>query len=434
MKTLKTLMLAGTALAPLGAQAGEIDYWMWDGRQAPVYQQCADAFEAQNPDITVSISQVDWASYWTTLLTGFISGDAPDVFVNHLSRYPDFLANEIIVDLQPLIEADSYDMTGFLPGLAESWAKDGGLYGMPKDWDTVAIVYNKEMVEDAGLTADDLANLTWNPEDGGSYEDVIAGLTVDASGVRGDEEGFNPDRVATYGLLYEPVANSPFGQSEWSYLSASTGFKAVDGPWTETYHMDDPRLAASLDWLQNLAYEKGYAPRQAMTGKLGGSTLLVSGKGAMNVHGSWMINWYRDNAPFEVGFAPVPAGPEGRRSVFNGLSDSIWAGSRNQEEAWEWVKFLGSPDCQGIVGESAVVFPARASAVELAVATHEANGVNAKAFTALADPETTFPFPITDHAAEIAQIMSTTLDRIMLNQGEPTDLLKSANEEINELF
>ena len=44
--------------------------------------------------------------------------------------------------------------------------------------------------------------------------------------------------------------------------------------------------------------------------------------------------------------------------MYNGLADSIWAGSKNQAAAWKWVEFLGSPDCQNIVGEKAVVFPA----------------------------------------------------------------------------
>ncbi|MFQ8433692.1 ABC transporter substrate-binding protein [Amaricoccus sp. W119] len=434
MKKLIALILAGTALTAPPAVAGEVEYWMWDGRQVPVYQQCADLFEARNPEIRIDISQFDWGSYWTTLLTGFISGDAPDVFVDHLSRFPDFIENDILVDLAPLIERDGYDMAGFMPGLAENWSRDGARYGMPKDWDTVAIVYNKEMVAEAGLTEADMRELTWNPRDGGSYEKVIARLTLDKNGVRGDEEGFNPDRIASFGLLYEPVANSPFGQSEWSYLSASTGFSFIDGPWARDYHVDDPRLAETLNWLQDLAYGPGYAPKRTMTGKLGASTLFVSRMGAMNVHGSWMINWYRDNAPFEVGFAPVPAGPEGRRSMFNGLADSIWSGSDNQAEAWEWVKFLGSEECQTIVGKSAIVFPARSNAVPEAIATHEANGVDVSAFTDLATPETTFAFPITENPAQITKIMSNTLELIMLNEGEPADLLKDASDEIDALF
>ena len=61
----------------------------------------------------------------------------------------------------------------------------------------------------------------------------------------------------------------------------------------------------------------------------------------------------------ETGVAPLPAGPSGKRaSMYNGLADSIWAGSKNRPAAVKWVEFLGSPACQDIVGEKGVVFPA----------------------------------------------------------------------------
>jgi multiple sugar transport system substrate-binding protein len=426
------LLLSGAVLAPAAAAAQEIEYWMWDPRQMPVYQQCADAFEAENPGITVKIVQDGWDNYWTTLTTGFISGDAPDVFVNHVSRFPEYLSSGVMVDLTPLIAANGYDMSGFIPGLAESWNRNGSQYGMPKDWDTVALVYNKEMLDEAGLTPADLDDLTWNPQDGGTFEDVLARLTVDAAGRRGDEADFNPDTVDTFGLVLNPI--SSFGQTEWSYLAASTGFEFIDAPWGTAYHLDDPRLADTLTWMRDLGYEKGLMPTAELSGRLGGETLLIARKGAMTVHGSWMIAWLAENTPFEVGFAPIPIGPEGRRSMFNGLADSIWSGSPDQEAAWAWVKFLGSAECQQIVGESGVVFPGRPEAVDAALATYESRGLDVTAFTDVANPETTFPMPLTDRGNEVAQIVKGALERIMLNQGDPAEILKSANEEVNTLF
>ena len=46
-----------------------INYWLWDDRQAPLYQQCADDFHAANPNITVKITQTAWGQYWDTLTT-----------------------------------------------------------------------------------------------------------------------------------------------------------------------------------------------------------------------------------------------------------------------------------------------------------------------------------------------------------------------------
>ena len=94
---------------------------------------------------------------------------------------------------------------GYQPGLADLWSrKDGKQYGLPKDFDTVAIFYNTKMLEDAGVTPAQLQNLTWNPQDGGTYEKVIARLTVDKKGVRGDEPGLRQAKnVAVYGLGVE---------------------------------------------------------------------------------------------------------------------------------------------------------------------------------------------------------------------------------------
>ena len=56
------------------------------------------------------------------------------------------------------------------------------------------------MAADAGLTARADGHLTWNPQDGGTYEKAIAHLTVDKNGKRGDEAGFDKNNVAVYGL------------------------------------------------------------------------------------------------------------------------------------------------------------------------------------------------------------------------------------------
>ena len=64
---------------------GEINYWLWDANQLPAYQQCADDFTKANPDITVKVTQRGWDDYSATLTNGFVAGNAPDIFTNHLT-------------------------------------------------------------------------------------------------------------------------------------------------------------------------------------------------------------------------------------------------------------------------------------------------------------------------------------------------------------
>jgi multiple sugar transport system substrate-binding protein len=107
----------------------------------------------------------------------------------------------VLLPLNDFIERDGFDTDQYFPGLAELWVTpDGSRYGLPKDWDTVVVVYNRQMLRDAGITEDQLRNATWNANDGGTFEDIAARLSVDADGVRGDEPGFDPNRVRVFGL------------------------------------------------------------------------------------------------------------------------------------------------------------------------------------------------------------------------------------------
>ncbi|GAB3753627.1 sugar ABC transporter substrate-binding protein [Zhihengliuella somnathii] len=410
-----------------------LDYWLWDANQLPAYEQCAADF-TESTGIDVNINQMGWDDYWSSLTNGFVAGTAPDVFTNHLSRYPEFVANSQLLSLDDVEATASVDTSIYNEGLAELWvAQDGKRYGLPKDWDTVAIFYNEQMIADAGYSAEDLENLTWNPEDGGTYEDLIARLSVDQNGVRGDEDGFDPNNVAVYGLGL-PGAGEGHGQTEWSYFTATTGWTHTDeNPWGTHYNYDDPDFQQSMDWYASLV-DKGYMPPLETTVGASMPDTFAAGKSAINVNGSWMIGQYTGYEGVDVSIAPTPVGPTGERaSMFNGLADSIYAGTDQPEEAAQLVAYLGSADCQSVVAEAAVVFPAVSSAMDQATEAFADNGVDVSAFTTHVEDGTTFMFPITDHAAQIDGIMAPAMDAVVSGKA-PASSLTEANEKVNALF
>lgn len=423
-----------TMLMAVGVQAQDavtIEYVLWDTNQLPHYQTCADNFMAENEGIIIDIEQLGWDDYWTAIVTGFISGDAPDVFTNHLAKYPEFVALGQLVDIQPFVERDGLATDIYYEGLAELWTRDGARFGLPKDWDTVAVVYNVAALEAAGIDPAIMDEWTWNPEDGGDFEQVVAQLSVDANGNNGLSEDFDPENVVQYGFTSSGMGGA-YGQTEWSMFAASTGFEFNNGVWGDEYYYDDPRLAATIQWLADLWLEDGYSPTLDEQTGLGRVALFQSGQVAMVIDGSWMIGTYL-GSEFEVGFGRLPIGPEGNTSMFNGLADSIWVGSENQEEAWEWVKYMASIDCQAVIGESGVVFPAIPAAADMSLQTRADAGIDVSAFTEQA-AEQTFLFPITDWGGEIATIMTEAMDSIGLGQVDAATALAEANAEVNDLF
>ena len=428
-------LTTGTLLATSAAFAQtQIKYVLWDANQLPAYQQCAAAFGEQNPDIQVSIEQLGWDDYWTNLTTGFVSGTAPDVFTNHLAKYPEFVTNDQLVDLEPLVEQDNVSVDGYIGELASLWAKDGARYGLPKDWDTVAVFYNKSMLEAAGIDPVVMEDWTWNPQDGGTYQEVIAQLTLDRNGNNGLSSDFDPNSVQQYGLAYNGAGDNS-GQTEWSHYAASNGWVPTNGIWGDEYNFADPKFIETISWLANLTNEKHFTPLVSdVVGVGGAAPLFAAGQVAMTTDGSWRIGQYLDS-PFEIGIAKLPVGPEGRKSMFNGLADSIWVGSQHQAEAWEWVKFLGSADCQNIVGSAGVVFPALQSGVDAAVETYSSRGTDVTPFTEEATAENgTFLFPITDYASQITSIMRNALESVFISGAEVGPTLTQANTEVNALF
>jgi len=99
------LVVTGCGSAGTGGQIGTIEYWLWDSAQQPGYQKCADAFQKQNPGLSIHISQYGWDDYWSKVTAGFIADTAPDVFTDHLNKYAQF------VDLEVLRPLDDYAAT-----------------------------------------------------------------------------------------------------------------------------------------------------------------------------------------------------------------------------------------------------------------------------------------------------------------------------------
>ena len=168
-------LLTGGCAAKGGGPDGVIDYWLWDATQQPGYQACADAFEEANPGLKVRITQYGWDDYWGKLTAGFIADQAPDVFTNHLTKYAQFVDLEVLVPLDDLEATRDVSDSDYVGGLAGLWkGRDGKRYGIPKDWDTIAYFYDQKVTDAAGVTREQLMNMNWNPDDGGSFEKIIA--------------------------------------------------------------------------------------------------------------------------------------------------------------------------------------------------------------------------------------------------------------------
>lgn len=427
-----------------GGTNGVIEYWLWDSAQEPGYQKCADAFQQANPGLKIHISQYGWDAYWSKLTAGFIADTAPDVFTDHLSKFAQYVDLKVLRPLDELAATKDVQDGDYQQGLAELWkGQDGHRYGTPKDWDTIAMFYNADVLKAAGVDPSQLDSLAWNPSDGGTFEKMIAHLSIDEKGVRGDQPGFDKSHVKTYGLGSDGSGGGGWGQTQWSAFTGSAGWEVTDkNPWGTHFNLDQPAFQDTLKWYFGLA-RKGFMPTYEAIGgtsATGTDKQISSGTAAIVLNGSWMISTFSkltdaNGKKLPIGIAPTPIGPTGKRaSMFNGLADSVTTLSKQPENAAKWVKFLSGEQCQDIIGKSGVVFPARPAATQLAIDFNKTERhLDVTPFTDQVKNHTTFLFPVTTNAADITALMQPRMDAVYIGSS-PMSSMTTLNNQLNSLF
>jgi ABC-type glycerol-3-phosphate transport system substrate-binding protein len=114
-------------------------------------------FEAANPGVTVEYTVIPFTgviSYDTKLLADLASGAGPDVWDMGSWNYAQYIDAGLIAPLDPTIFGyDSVDdvVSDYPPGSLSVFMRDGSLYAMFSELNTLALFYNLDMFEQAGI-------------------------------------------------------------------------------------------------------------------------------------------------------------------------------------------------------------------------------------------------------------------------------------------
>ncbi|MDS2171443.1 ABC transporter substrate-binding protein [Nesterenkonia sp. CL21] len=154
-----------------GAASGEggdvtlrFAWWGAEHRNA-LTEEIVALYEEQNPHVTISTEYSDWEGYWDQLATQTAGGGAPDVIQmddTYLREYADRGA---------LLPMDDLDTSGFEQDVVDNGTTEDGLMGITTGINTMAVLANPDLFEDAGLEIPD--DTTWTWED---YADLTSEL------------------------------------------------------------------------------------------------------------------------------------------------------------------------------------------------------------------------------------------------------------------
>ena len=64
---------------------------------------------------------------------------------------PVYASQGALVPIQPLVDDGSIDADAYPESLRRIYTFDGKVYGIPRDFDTIALFYNKDLFDAAGV-------------------------------------------------------------------------------------------------------------------------------------------------------------------------------------------------------------------------------------------------------------------------------------------
>ena len=153
----------GDSTSSGGSSSGDpLQVVIWDTNQQKGLQEICDDFTKET-GIEAKVEVKDWDSYWTLLESAASGGELPDVFWMHSNNSQMYMKNDMLLQLDDYIaDSDKVSLENFMPEITELYTMDGKHYAVPKDYDTVALWYNKTMFDEAGLSYPDE---TWTYDD-----------------------------------------------------------------------------------------------------------------------------------------------------------------------------------------------------------------------------------------------------------------------------
>ncbi len=356
-----------------GGQDGVVTLTMlgWEIYQKPGMVALAEEYMRQNPNVKINVDISAWGEYWTKLEAMANTNTLPDIFWMHTNEFERYAEAGLLADITDLYDdvEDNYYYNHFPSNLVLNATYEGKIYGVPKDWDTIGLAYNKDIFDEAGLEYPD-ETWTW---------DTLkeASITI-------------KEKTGKYGMM------APQNEQE-GYLNLiyQAGGYYLNEDITKSGFMEAGTIKGMGEWISwNTDYD--FSPTQAELSELYTFERFFAETGAMLYMGSWGINNMYINYPdlnWDIAVlprCPDPVSGDGRASIYNGLSYATGSGNKNLDVVKDFLKFLGTEEAAIIHGANGAAIPAYNGTGDSWINNYE--GKNVKAFVDMMDYGVQFPY------------------------------------------
>ncbi len=325
-KLLAAAALAGSAFAAQPAFAEDItlQFVVWNYSLDTVQDNVAK-FEAANPGIKVKVTDYTWPDYQDSLTLRFRANTQTDVIYGGQDWLPAWAAAGYLAPLDKIapagaIDAAKKDIAGF--ALSDMTYK-GQLYGLPYYADTISFIYNKKILDDAGIPVPQ----TW--------DDVTAAAEkLKAGGMQ-------------HPIIYEYDQELPNFYDAFVAQSYGRGAELFDADQKAVFDNPDNGAYKQLQWIAD-AYKKDLVESSTHESKI--IPAMNTGKHAFSILYNYVLAALNNTAdqPLAGQFALAPMPGEAHATLgfskFYAVTTKTAEDPARAEAAWKFINFMaGKP-------------------------------------------------------------------------------------------
>jgi multiple sugar transport system substrate-binding protein len=292
--------------------------------------QIARDFEAKNPDIKVSMEYVGYDNVHDKIVTGMAAKPpAYDAAMIDVIWPDEFIKNGYLLDVTSRVTPDM--KSGMFPASWNGITRNGKIYGMPWLMDVKYFMYNKDMLQKAGIAA---PPTTW--------EELVDQAKI----------------IKQKGIAEFPVIWS-WNQKEgvvcdFAVLLFGNGGAFVDASGKPAFNND--KGVQILTWMKQTLDDGLTNPSSVSSDENAVEADFLAGKSAFAVN--WLFQYSDSNDASksqivgQAAFAPMPvfkagadAGIKGS-SVDGSSSFAIMATTPYADQTWKFLTYLASNEVQ----------------------------------------------------------------------------------------
>ena len=293
----------------------KLQWWgLWEDPAA--VQSLISDFKKTHPTIDVEYVKKDPDQYRDRLTARIENGSGPDIFRYHNTWLP-MIGNDLSPLTSDVISPDEFK-NAYYPVMQQDLTKNGAIYGIPMDADSLALFINPQLFDAAGVQV---------PTNWDQFNDAAKALTVKTP----------VGKIKTAGAALGTYSNINHAPDIISLLLVQQG---VDINKLTTFPKNE---AGALSYYASFAK----SPDTNVWDDTLDNSLLAFSKGnlAMYFGYSWdifEIQKLNSNLQFKV--YPVPSNQGVKTTIASYWVEGVSAKSPNQKEAMEFMHYLAQKD------------------------------------------------------------------------------------------